>query len=223
MSADYPLYVFDAYGTLFDVHSAVARHRLSVGPQADRLTDIWRSKQLEYTWVRSLTGAYQDFRELTAQALDFAAARCGGLPPATRAALLDAYDRLDAYPDVLPALQALKAAGKQVAVLSNGTPAMLAAAVQSAGLAPYIDAALSVDALRVFKTAQPVYALAGQRFGIDPSRVSFQSSNRWDVAGAVKYGFRAVWINRTGQPDEYADLPPALTLDGLAPLLADLT
>ena len=223
MALNFPLYVFDAYGTLFDVHSAVARHRAAVGPQADRLTELWRMKQLEYTWVRSLMGAYQDFRGLTADALDHAAARCGGISPQTRAALLDAYERLDAYPDVLPALQALKAGGCAVAILSNGTPAMLAAAVQSAGLAPCIDAILSVDSLRVFKTAPQVYALVEARFGLAPAQVSFQSSNRWDVAGAVNYGFRAVWINRTGQPDEYADLPPTRILSGLATLTGENT
>ena len=218
MAGGFPLYVFDAYGTLFDVHSAVARHRADIGPQAERLTEIWRTKQLEYTWVRSLMGAYRDFRAVTADALDFAAARCGGLSPTLRAALLEAYERLDAYPDALPALQALKAQGKTVAILSNGTPAMLQAAVQSAGLADSIDAILSVDSLQKFKTAPEVYALVQTRFGASPNEVSFQSSNRWDVAGAAKFGFRAVWVNRGGQPDEYADYPPAVTLASLAAL-----
>ena len=124
----------------------------------------------------------------------------------------------DAYPDALPALRALKAQGKVVAILSNGTPAMLEAAVQSAGLAGSIDAILSVDSLRTFKTAPEVYALAPARLGAMPGAISFQSSNRWDVAGATKFGFRAVWINRGGAPDEYADLPPALTLTSLAAL-----
>ena len=221
MGLSHKLYVFDAYGTLFDVHSAVARHRELVGPQADRLSEIWRAKQLEYTWVRSLMGAYKDFREVTALALDFAAARCGGIAPETRAALLAAYDTLDAYPDVAPALKALKAQGAKTAILSNGTPAMLEAAVNSAGLTPWLDGCLSVDSLRVFKTAPQVYELVGRHFGAAPQDVSFQSSNRWDIAGAAKFGFRCVWINRSGQPDEYADLAPALVLRGLAPLAQD--
>ena len=214
----FDLYVFDAYGTLFDVASAVERHRALVGLQADRLNELWRAKQLEYTWTRSLMGAYRDFRALTQDALAYAAQRIGGLDAATQATLLAAYDTLDAYPDVLPALRALKAAGKRLAILSNGTPAMLEAAVASAGLAPFIEASLSVDALRVFKTAPQVYAMVEQRLGVAPARVSFQSSNRWDVAAAAKVGFRAVWINRAGMPDEYPDLPPALTLAGMAGL-----
>lgn len=218
MGLSHKLYVFDAYGTLFDVHSAVARHREAVGPQADRLTEIWRTKQLEYTWVRSLMGAYVDFCEVTAQALDFAAARCGGISASTRAALLAAYATLVAYPDVAPALKALKAQGARTAILSNGTAAMLEAAVSAAGLKPLLDAALSVDSLRVFKTAPQVYELVGRHFGCAPNEVSFQSSNRWDVAAAAKFGFRAAWINRTGQPDEYMDFAPALVLRDLAAL-----
>ena len=214
MSA-YKIFVFDAYGTLFDVHSAVARHRAAIGPHADRLSEIWRSKQLEYTWVLTLMETYRDFAALTEEALDFAAARCGGLAPETRAALLAAYQTLDAYPDVKPCLQALKAAGKKTAILSNGTPAMLAAAVQHAGLEGLIDATLSVDPIRTFKTAPEAYHLASYHFRVQPGEVSFQSSNRWDVAGAVRFGFRALWINRTAQPHEYAEFAPERVLPGL--------
>jgi 2-haloacid dehalogenase len=213
-----PLYVFDAYGTLFDVHSAVARHREAIGPQADRLSEIWRIKQLEYTWVRSLADVYRDFEVLTAEALDVAAALCGGIAPELRTSLLDAYRHLDAFPDVPPALDALRARGVKTAILSNGTPDMLAAAVESAGLESRFDAVLSVDPLGIYKTARDAYRLVEKRFGIGPEETSFQSSNRWDIAGARAFGLRCVWINRTGQPDEYADLAPAAvlkTLDGL--------
>ena len=213
------LYVFDAYGTLFDVHSAVARHRDAIGPQADRLSEIWRTKQLEYTWMRTMIGAYRDFRTLTEEGLDFAASRCGGITPEVRSALLEAYERLDAFADVKPALAALKQAGAQTAILSNGTPAMLASAMESAGIADLLDACLSVDELKAFKAIPAVYALVTKRFGVGPAAVSFQSSNRWDVAGAVKFGFRGVWINRTSQADEYADLAPAQVLPGLAGLV----
>lgn len=212
------VYAFDAYGTLFDVHSAVARHRDSVGPQADRLSDIWRTKQLEYTWVRTLSGRYRDFQALTADALDFAAARCGGISADARIKLLAAYETLDAYGDVRPALGALRARGMRTAILSNGTPGMLARATTAAGIADLLDATLSVDELRQFKTSASVYALVGERFGVAPSYISFQSSNRWDIAGASAFGFRTVWINRTGQPDEYGDMPAAKTLTSLAPL-----
>lgn len=212
-----PVYVFDAYGTLFDVHAAVARHAGEFGPGAARLSEVWRNKQLEYTWVRSLAGApYRDFRELTAQALDYAAAvTTGGLEPALRAKLLAAYDTLDAFADARPALEALKKAGASLAILSNGSPDMLESAVSAAGFDGLFDAVLSVDALKVFKTSPSVYALAAERFGVPPACISFQSSNRWDIAGARLFGFRAVWINRAGLPDEYADLPPAAVLRGL--------
>ncbi|MFT4098292.1 MAG: haloacid dehalogenase type II [Rhodoblastus sp.] len=214
------LYVFDAYGTLFDVHSAVARCHTLVGPQADRLSEIWRTKQLEYTWTRSLMGAYRDFMALTAEALDFAAARCGGISAEARGKLLTAYETLDAFADVAPTLSALKARGAKLVILSNGTPAMLESAVRSAGLADLLDPSISVAEVGVFKTDFRVYERVGARYGVAPRQVSFQSSNRWDVAGAAKFGFRAVWINRAKAPDEYRDLPPAAVLDGLGGLLA---
>lgn len=217
--SEYGLYVFDAYGTLFDVHSAVARHRALVGAEADRLSDIWRTKQLEYTWTRSLMGAYRDFAALTEEALDFAAARCGGISAEAREKLLSAYETLDAFPDVAPTLKALKARGAKLVILSNGTPAMLDSAVRSAGLADLLDTSISVAEVGVFKTDFRVYERVGARYGVAPGAVTFQSSNRWDIAGAVKFGFRSVWINRGKAPDEYRDMRPAATLDGLAGLL----
>ncbi|HEY8579261.1 MAG TPA: haloacid dehalogenase type II [Beijerinckiaceae bacterium] len=215
------LYAFDAYGTLFDVHAAVARHAAAVGPEAQRLSEIWRAKQLEYTWTRTLAGAYRDFEAVTRDALAYAAARCGGLSPDLCADLMAAYATLDAYPDVRPTLERLKARGARLAILSNGTPGMLQAAVTAAGFDALFDAVLSVDAIGVYKTAPAAYAMATERFGVPPSAVSFQSSNRWDVMGATRFGFRCVWVNRTDQPDEYPDLAPAhvvRTLDGLPAL-----
>jgi 2-haloacid dehalogenase len=214
-----PLYVFDAYGTLFDVHSAVARHRDRVGPQAERISELWRAKQLEYSWVRSLMGAYQDFDELTEQALDYAVARCGGISPDARILLLDAYRRLDAFADAAPTLARLRAKGAKCVVLSNGTPESLASAIVSAGLSAWLDKSLSVDALKIFKTAPRAYELVGERYGVAPSEVCFQSSNRWDIAGARKFGFRTNWINRLGAPDEYGDLSPDAVLNSLDELL----
>jgi 2-haloacid dehalogenase len=220
MTNDPEVYVFDAYGTLFDVHSAVARHRDAIGPNAALLSEMWRAKQLEYAWVRALCDAYRDFSVLTAEALDHAAERCGGISPSLRQALLQAYRGLDAYRDVKPTLTELRARGKRLAILSNGSPDMLAAALGSAGLGDLFEAALSADEVSLFKTAPQVYALVERHLGVPPAAVSFQSSNRWDVAGAAKFGFRAVWINRLGAPDEYADLPPFATVDSLNGILA---
>jgi 2-haloacid dehalogenase len=214
-------YVFDAYGTLFDVHSAVGRYRDKIGPEADRMSEVWRTKQLEYTWVRTLMGAYRDFKALTEEALDFAAQRCGGLDPSVRTALLKAYEELDAFADVKPVLTKLKESGARIAILSNGTPAMLASAVASAGLSDLIEANISINEVRQFKTAPAAYALVSKRLGVAANEVSFQSSNRWDVAGAVKFGFEGVWINRTGAPDEYPDLAPTRVLSGLSELLTN--
>ena len=211
-------YVFDAYGTLFDVHSAVARHRDRIGPKAERLSDMWRTKQLEYTWIRTMCGPYRDFAALTAEALDYAAARCGGIDATVRADLLASYERLEAFPDVKPTLAALKATGARLAILSNGTPAMLASAVAHAGLEGLFEAVLSVDPLKLYKTADAAYALVEKAMSVPPREVSFQSSNRWDVAGAANFGFRAIWINRAGLPDEYFDMAPSRTLSSLAPM-----
>jgi 2-haloacid dehalogenase len=214
----YKVFAFDAYGTLFDVHSAVGAMREKIGPEAARLSDIWRTKQLEYTWVRTLAGSYLDFMELTAQALDFAAAQCGGISNDLRKALLQSYESLDAYPDVKPSLQVLRDAGIHTVILSNGTPGMLESAARAAGIGSLLDHVISVDTIRRYKTQPDVYALVQQFTGAPPEAVSFQSSNRWDIAGAKKFGFRPVWVNRTNQPDEYPDLPPAHTISTLSQL-----
>ncbi len=196
-------YVFDAYGTLLDVHSATARHTARLGAEAAAFSQTWRTKQLEYSWVSSLMQRYRDFWALTEDALDFAMARHGIADRALRADLLSAYETLDAYPEVRATLATLRAKGMRTAILSNGSPAMLASAVRAAGLADLLDATLSVDALRVFKPDPRVYAMVGQQLGVADSAVSFQSSNAWDIAGADAYGFRTIWINRTKQPAEY--------------------
>ena len=213
-------FVFDAYGTLFDVHSAVARHRDAIGPEADRLSEIWRTKQLEYAWVRALMGAYRPFWSLTEEALDFALARVS-VDRSLKPALLDAYKHLGAYPEVASVLQALKAQGARTAVLSNGSPQMLDSAVTSAGLKGALDACLSVDVLKTYKTAPQVYRMALDHFEAEAADVSFQSSNRWDIAGAAAFGLRTVWINRSGAPDEYPDLAPDQILSDLSGLLQD--
>jgi 2-haloacid dehalogenase len=213
------VYVFDAYGTLFDVHAAVRRHAAKVGADGERLSLIWRQKQLEYSWTRALAGRYRDFWALTENALDYALAKVPSAPRAVREELLEAYRTLDTYPEVIPVLTALKGAGAETAILSNGSPAMLEAAVGAARIGALLDAVISVDELSSYKPLPAVYELVTTRFRVFPSAVSFQSSNRWDVAGATAFGFRSVWINRTNEPDEYVDLPPAVrlaTLEGLA-------
>lgn len=212
-------YIFDAYGTLFDVHAAVRRHSARVGPEAQLLSEIWRAKQLEYSWVRTLMGSFVDFWQLTEQALDFAFAKVPSADPRLRQDLLDAYWRLDCYPEVPAVLKALKADGARLAILSNGSTAMLEAAVKSAALDHVLDDVFSVDAVKRFKTDPSVYDMVTTAWRLYPDAVSFQSSNRWDVAGAARFGFRTVWINRSNQPDEYHDHRPDLILPSLDGLL----
>jgi 2-haloacid dehalogenase len=216
------VYVFDAYGTLFDVHAAIARHRAQAGTEAERFSEIWRAKQLEYSWTMTLAGQYADFWTLTERALDFAFARVASVDRALRPRLLDAYLTLDAFPDAVAALTALQSQGAQLAILSNGSPHMLASAVKASGIGALFDAVLSVDAVRAYKPRPEVYALVTDRFAVAPQEAVFVSSNRWDIMGAAGFGFRPVWINRAGMPDEYADLPPARVVADLAalPLLA---
>ncbi|MEM7696171.1 MAG: haloacid dehalogenase type II [Pseudomonadota bacterium] len=212
------VYVFDAYGTLFDVHAAVRRHEAEMEGTGPALSALWRTKQLEYSWTRALAGRYRDFWALTEDALDTAFAKTPNAPIAMREKLLDAYRTLDAYPEVIDVLSTLKAAGAQTAILSNGSPAMLEMAVHAARIGDLLDDVLSVDQLGVYKPLPAVYELVTTRFRVFAEKVSFQSSNRWDVAGATAFGFRTVWINRAGEPDEYADLPPAVTLSSLTGL-----
>jgi 2-haloacid dehalogenase len=211
-------FVFDAYGTLFDVHAAIARHRAAAGPDADRFSEIWRTKQLEYTWTLTLAGHYVDFWTLTERALDFTFARVPSVDRSLRPQLLDAYLSLDAFPDARTALSRLKAKGARLAILTNGTPRMVAAAVEAAGIANLLDAVLSVDAVRGYKPRPEVYALATGSLGVKPAHIAFVSSNRWDVMGAVSFGFNAYWINRAGMPEEYADLAPLRQISSLADL-----
>jgi 2-haloacid dehalogenase len=212
-------YVFDAYGTLFDVHAAVRRHADEIGADGQLLSEIWRAKQLEYSWVRTLMGAYADFWQLTEQALDFALRKVPSADAGLKAKLLDAYWRLDCYPEVPAVLKALKAAGAKLAILSNGSPDMLQAAVKSAALDQVLDDIYSVDAVRRFKTDPSVYDMVATDWRLYPAAISFQSSNRWDIAGATKFGFRTVWINRSNQPEEYQDFAPAMILPSLEALV----
>jgi 2-haloacid dehalogenase len=211
-------FIFDAYGTLFDVHAAISRHRAAVGPDADRISELWRAKQLEYTWTLSAMGRYEDFERLTERALDFALARFPGVDATIKPALLNAYQELDAYADARATLEALKAAGFVTGIFSNGSPAMLNAAIAAAKIGPQLDHVISSHELRVYKPRHEVYALVTTALKVAASEVAFVSSNRWDVAGAANFGFKPVWVNRAKMPDEYPGLSPVAVVSELAAL-----
>jgi 2-haloacid dehalogenase len=212
------VFVFDAYGTLFDVHSAITRFRHEAGPHADRLSEIWRTKQLEYSWTLTLACHYLDFWTLTQRALDFALERVPTVDKTVRAKLLEAYFKLDAFPDARTALRTLKAAGHKTGILSNGSPDMLKAAVDGAGIGADLDAVLSVDVLKMFKPRPEVYGLVTAHFKCAPGDVTFVSSNRWDVMAATSVGFNTLWVNRGKMPDEYPEFPPKQILSDLSAL-----
>ena len=194
--------VFDAYGTLFDVHSAVARGGAALGDKAQAVSDVWRQKQLEYTWLRSLMDAHADFLQVTSDGLDYALAAHGVDDPALKQQLMDLYQTLDAYPDVAACLGALRKGGKATAILSNGAPPMLDAAVGSAGLAELLDQVLSVETVGIYKPDRRVYQLAVDSLGMNAERICFVSTNAWDAAGAAHFGFKVAWMNRFDkQPD----------------------
>ena len=216
--------VFDAYGTLFDV-TAAAR-KAAARPDGAALADIWpavaedwRRKQLEYSWLRAAAGRHADFWQVTQDGLDWALDRAGLSGDASlRETLLGLYWQLDAYPEAPAVLVALGNAGLPCAILSNGSPAMLDAAVQAAGLAPLLDAVLSVEAAGVFKPAPAVYDLVGARYGTEPGEVLFVSANGWDAGFASAYGFRTAWVNRRAEPVDRLPATPAHILIDLSPL-----
>jgi 2-haloacid dehalogenase len=213
--------IFDAYGTLFDVAAAARQAAGEPGREAlaehwPKLAADWRTKQLSYSWLRAVSGDHCDFWQVTQDGLDWAMEASGLNDPELRERLLALYWELAAFPEVPHMLADLKAAGKTTAILSNGSPDMLAAAVKSAGLQELLDDSLSVQSVGVFKPASRVYDLVGQRFGCDTSEVLFVSSNGWDAAFAAHYGFRTAWVNRAGEP---VDRLPARPHE----ILSDLT
>jgi 2-haloacid dehalogenase len=213
-------YVFDAYGTVLDIHSAVHHHATVVGPEFQAFSDLWRAKQLEYSWVRTLMGEYVNFWRLTEEALDFALAKYPAISVELKPRLLEAYLRLDCYPDVLTALQGMKSRGLKLAFLSNGSPNMLVSAASSAGLDLVLDEFFTVDSVGHFKAHPLAYTIFRDRWSLTPAEITFVSSNRWDVAGAKKAGFETVWLNRTQQPDEYRDFPPDRVVHSMRELCA---
>ena len=206
-------FVFDAYGTLFDVHAVVEAAR-AITPDSQALSLLWRQKQLEYTWLRSLMGRYEDFWLVTGQALRFALRRLGvAAGEAQIEALMSAYLTLRTFPEVPDALRALRGAPR--AILSNGSPHMLESAVRSSGLGGVFDHVLSVDAVGVYKPSPRVYEMAPRALGVTPGEIVFVSSNGWDVAGAAAYGFTTCWCNRANAPAEELDMTPDYEVDRL--------
>lgn len=212
--------VFDAYGTLFDFASAASRCADALGDKAKALTPLWRDKQLQYTWLRAAQNRHADFWQVTGDALDFALETLGigDGQGVLRQRLMDCYLTLDAFPEVAAALRQLKAGGFATAILSNGTPAMLAAAVEHAGIGGTLDHVLSVEEVGVFKPAPAVYQLAVERLRVPPGAIAFQSSNAWDIHAASAFGLRTVWCNRSGQRRERLPGAPDREIKTLAEL-----
>lgn len=210
--------VFDAYGTLFDVDSAARTAQDWLGEKWQPLAEMWRAKQLQYTWLRGLAGHHADFWQVTGDALDFALSTLQLEDSALRARLLNLYMVLSAYPEVPDTLKRLKAAGMKLAILSNGTPAMLAAAAANAGIVDLLNAMLSVEEVKVYKPHPAVYGLACERLNVVAARICFLSSNAWDAYSAKAFGFRVIWCNRFGQAAERIPETPDAQIATLAEL-----
>jgi 2-haloacid dehalogenase len=205
-----PIFVFDAYGTLFDVHSAVRENAASLGDKAERVSELWRAKQLEYTWIysrvdRSHGFVMSPFREVTLQSLHYALKMCG-LDVALAPPILGSYQALAPFAEVPAALQRLKASGAQLSILSNADTDMLEDLVLNASLDGVFDYLISARAAGTFKPSPRVYALTTEVFSCAPDAITFVSSNRWDIAGAKAFGFKTIWVNRSAAPDEYLEL-----------------
>jgi len=210
--------IFDAYGTLFDVNSAASQAKDELGDRWQPLAELWRAKQLQYTWLRGLMGRHADFWQVTGDALDFAMTSLKIGDPALRDRLMGLYLRLEAYPEVKDTLVRLKAGGMKLAILSNGEPKMLAAAASNSGIAHLLDAVQSVEEVGVFKPHPSVYRLPAARFGLSPGEMCFLSSNAWDAHAAKANGFRVLWCNRFGQAPERIPERPDGEIGNLAEL-----
>jgi len=214
--------VFDAYGTLFDFNSAAERCRDVLGAKADELSALWRTKQLQYTWLRGLMGKHKDFWHVTGDALDFSMETMGLDDADLRTRLMDCYMNIEAFAEVPAVLKKLKDAGIKTAILSNGTPKMLRGAVEATGTADLFDALISVEEVGVYKPHPSIYELPGKHLGVAPAQISFQSSNAWDAVAAGTFGMNVVWINRYGQrPERLTHDPDVIgkTLEDLLPVL----
>ena len=215
--------VFDAYGTLFDVHGPIRKHAAEIGPKAEELSWLWRQKQLEYSWLRSLMGVHADFWHVTGDALDYALEALAIDDPGLKDELMALYLKLDAYPEAKEALAAVKSRSLLTAILSNGSPSMLDSAVRASGLDRHIDLVLSVEDVGIYKPSRRVYRHALHKFQFaEAAAVCFVSANPWDAQGAAHFGFQAVRVDRLGLKDERIPGKPAAViadLSGLAALL----
>jgi 2-haloacid dehalogenase len=201
--------VFDAYGTLFDVHSVACLAEQLFPGRGEALSLLWRQKQLEYSWLRTMSGRYKPFWDITRDALRHACARLSlPLETGTETRLMNQYASLSAFPENLDALRALKAAGLPLGILTNGNRGMIDVALRSAGMTGLFEHVLSSEQVGTFKTDDAMYALAPAAFGCRPNQILFVSSNCWDAIGARWYGFTSFWINRTGAPLEQLDTEP---------------
>ena len=212
--------VFDAYGTLFDFASAARGCRDVLGEAIDKLTALWRDKQLQYTWLRAVQGRHADFWQVTSDALDFTLETLALEKSGLRDRLMNLYLTLEPFPEVPDVLERLKRSGLRTAILSNGSPQMLDAVVRASGLSAHIDAVLSVEAVGVYKPHPKVYQLAVDRLGIPAAGIAFQSSNAWDAYAASAFGMRVVWCNRYGQRPERLPGKPDRIVQSLAELPA---
>jgi len=195
--------VFDAYGTLFDVAAAAAHCKDDLGDKAATLSALWRTKQLEYTWLRSLMDEYVEFWQITSDGLDYALETLGlDGDAALREKLLNLYMELDCYPEIPDVLKTLNAGGLKCAILSNGSPKMLNSAIENAGISEHLFNSYSVDQLGIYKPTPKVYQMAVDDLGVSAERICFMSSNAWDASAAANFGFRVVWVNRFGQKKE---------------------
>jgi 2-haloacid dehalogenase len=217
---DVDVCVFDAYGTLFDYASAAMRCKDALAADWMAVSELWRRKQLEYTWLRSLMGRHADFWHVTGESLDYALTAFKRQDPSLRALLMQQFLSLDCYGDVTAMLQRLREGGMKTAILSNGTPTMLTAAVNSAGIGRLLDGVYSVEKVGVFKPHPSVYQIVVDELGVSAGRVCFMSSNGWDAAGAAAFGFRTVWVNRGKLPVENLPAHPEAMLPSLADLPA---
>jgi 2-haloacid dehalogenase len=212
------LCLFDAYGTLFDLSSVAQRSASRLGDRALALLALWRQKQLEYTWLRSLMQRHAPFDQVTADALDYALETLGISDSELPGELLAGYLSVSPYPEVPATLAALDQAGIVRGILSNGTPAMLESALRASGMESYFRHVLSVESVRCYKPDPRVYTLAVSETGTSLEEIVFVSSNAWDVAGAASFGLRVVWVNRTKAGSERLPSAPAATISSLAQL-----
>jgi 2-haloacid dehalogenase len=211
--------VFDAYGTLFDVHAPMRKLAAAIGPEAENISKLWRQKQLEYTWLRSLMGVHADFWHVTGDALDYALEQHGVSEAGLKDEIMSLYLKLEAYPEAKDALKAVRGRSQRTAILSNGSPSMLDAAVRHAGLDRLFDFVLSVEDVGIYKPSRRVYRHAMQKLILhDAPAICFVSANTWDAQAAAQFGFQVVRVDRFGLKDDRIPGKPVAVIKDLSGL-----